>query len=132
MTRTEVPAASDNKVELFSKWLAVALAIVTVLVFISGRIYGPHLTEIALPDGLCAFAKGHFVYLGTPNRLGCDWVLATESHIWVTSGYRGHKVFMRASWNAGQVKFDEQLFVIGEYREPTDDHMSQIYEKHWY
>jgi hypothetical protein len=134
MTRrvTEALAASDQKAELFSKWLALVLATAAVLVFISGRIYGPHLSEMALSDGLCGFAKGHFVYVGIPSDHGCDWVLTTESHAWASSDYRGRSVLMRASWNAGQVKLDGRVFVIGDYHEPTDNRIAQIYEKYWY
>lgn len=73
---------ADRRVDRFAGLLALVLGIAAILVFVAGLRYGPHLTEISLPDGLCGFAKGHFVYVGTREDGQCRFLAMTESHGW--------------------------------------------------
>src|SRR5262249_15061742 len=124
------PAATAEQREYrFAKRLAILVAAVTVAVFFSGLFYGPRPTEIELPDGLCAIAKGSFVYVGTRDERRCRWLIAAESHGWVVSELRGHWLQLRASWNAAQVKFDGQLFEIGKFHERSAGNDSRVYKR---
>jgi len=119
-------APAEQKADLLAKRLAGLLAIATAFILLGYSLYGPRLTEIALPDGLCAFAKANFVYVGTPKEGHCQWMVMTDSHGWVSTNFQGHFLQMRASWNAAQVRFDGQLHEIGEFREPSDEGVTHV------
>src|SRR5438552_2518620 len=106
------PDAAAEKADAFAARLAVGLGMLTALVLGWGLLDGPRPIEAALPDGLCAVAKGTFVYVGTRDERRCRWLVATESRGWAATELRDHSLMMRASWNAAQIKVDGQLFEI--------------------
>jgi hypothetical protein len=124
-----IDAKAEQKADMFARRLAIVIAAATSVVYISGFFYGPRSTEIALPGGLCAIAEGSFVYVGNREKDRCRWLISTESHGWVATELHNHSLLMRTSWNAAQIKFDDQLFEIGQFHERKPNSATRIYRR---
>jgi hypothetical protein len=126
--RSSETASEDVRRE---KRLALSLSIpstlATIAVVVSGFFYGPHTAEMELPDRMCAFVQGNFVYVGVRGNRVCQWRISTDSTALVATALNNHDLQIRASWNAAQILFDGQLYEIGKFVEVAKPKVAGIY-----